>query len=490
MIETLLRDLVRRLPVTCTPETSVRAAAQQMRRENVGSILVLVDGDPVGIVTNTDLRDRVIADGRAPEMPVSAVMSRPVVTRPATASIFEALRTLMRHRMHHLVVTATEAPGAPVIGVVSDQDIARLHGFNPVALLKRIERAPSVMALTSIRRELAPHLLYLEAQGVSAEDIIAVNTEANDLLTVRVLQCVEESLRREAAVEAVDLRWVWLSLGSEGRGEMSLKTDQDNALLYEDPSSEAEATQAQRWFLRFAEAANEALVQCGFTRCPGDVMARNPRWCRPLGAWKRTFRGWIQEPDPKALMQASIFFDLRGLHGDTGLVTALQDDLRQALKAERGFLAFMMHNALTNRPPLSIFGGFALARSGPHRHRFDLKLRGLMPLVDLARILALEAGYLASTHTMDRLQHVQTALPDLQATVDNARDAYRYLVDRRLAHHLRALRHGEALSNLDNYLDPDTLSDVQQQMLKAVFGVIRDMQEVLAHRYGAGMMRG
>ena len=484
LFQTTLGDLVTRPPVTVGPETTVREAAHAMRGAGIGSI-VITDGErPLGILTNTDLRDRVVVDGADPETPVDALMSAPVRWKPASALVFDGLMALVDGRMHHLVVT--DAAGERLVGVVSDQDIARARGSNPATLVKRIETAGAVADLAGVRSELIGLLLRLHQQGVEAEDLVAVNTAVNDRLATRVLALVERAVRDEAPDDAVELEWVWLALGSEGREEMSLKTDQDNGILYADPSDADEERRAERFFTRLAARANTALAEVGFDLCFGDVMARNPKWRMPLKGWKRQFRRWVFEPNERALMHASIFFDLRGLTGHLPLAEALKDDLGAALDAERGFLPFLMRNALDTTPPLSIFRRFVVERSGEHVGTFDLKRRGLMPLVDLGRVLALDARFLASTNTLDRYAHVRDALPRAAASADNAADAYRFLLDLRLTHQLGQVERGEAP---DNRIAPEALSKVQQQMLKAAFAAIADLQGGLAHRYGAELMR-
>jgi CBS domain-containing protein len=215
-------------------------------------------------------------------------------------------------------------------------------------------------------------------------------------------------------------------------------------------------------------------------------MARNPKWRLRLAGWKRTFRRWIAEPDPHGVMHTTIFFDLRGLYGALPLVRALTDHLRALLDAEPGYLPFLMRDALDTRVPLSFFRRFVVERSGDHSGTLDLKRRGLAPVVDLARVMALDAGFFDSTNTLDRLAHVRDVVPGIAASADNARDAYRFILDLRLDHQLRAVEAGRPP---DNHVAPEELSKVQQTMLKAAFSAISDLQEVLAHRYGAGLMR-
>ena len=185
-------------------------------------------------------------------------------------------------------------------------------------------------------------------------------------------------------------------------------------------------------------------------------------------------------------MHASVFFDLRALYGDGRLADELKEDLCNALQRERGFLAFLAHNALANRPPLSFFRRFVVDRSGEYRNTFDLKLHGLMPIVDLARVLALEGQFLESANTFDRLSHAAQRLSNTSELTANATDALRYLLDLRLGHHLRLLETGE---NPNDHIDPEQLSKTQQRVLRAVFSAVEDMQNALAHRYGVHMMQ-
>jgi len=479
-------SLVRRKPLICPPGTLVRQAARQMRGERVRSILVVSEGRVVGILTDTDLRNKIVAEGASVDTPVEEIMSAPIYSIGAETPVFDALMEMSRRRIHHLVVTRDADPTSPLVGTLSDEDIAHAKGMNPVATIRRLEKARSITELARIRTEAEGHLLRLYQHGVQCEDLTEVITEINDRLTVRLLKLAEDDLRAERPDQAVDLRWTWLVLGSKGRREMGLTGDQDNALLYEDPSGPAEQARADKWFGTIARRVVMGLAACGFTLCKGGVMATNPKWRQPLARWKRIFRDWILEPEPMSLMHSSIFFDLRPLQGHTQLGRELTDDLCDALPRERGVLTFLMHNALTFRPPLSFFRRFVVDRSGEYRNSFDLKLHGLTPVVDLARVLALDACYLGSSNTFDRLDYAGKHLDGVSTIAAGTADALRYLHDMRLAHHLNQIEAGE---KPDNHINPETLSKTQQQILRAVFSSVQDAQESLSRRYGEHMMR-
>ena len=235
----------------------------------------------------------------------------------------------------------------------------------------------------------------------------------------------------------VDLPWAWLSLGSEGRGEMSLLTDQDNALVYADPADESRSGESRR-----------VVPHAGRTgqRGPGKGRIRalrrrhhgaQPKLRLPLSEWKKTFRDLISTPDADVLVWAAVFFDLRGLYGDMSLVEELENSILESLNDSRSFLPFMVQNALGSRPPLSFFRRFVLERSGEYRHTFNVKRRGLKPLTDAARVLSIQLGYLDSVNTEDRFRYIAREIPGLRSTAEDALDAHNYLTELRFMHHLR-----------------------------------------------------
>ncbi|MBA2442650.1 MAG: CBS domain-containing protein [Rubrobacter sp.] len=480
---TRLGELVSRGPVVCSPEATVREAARSMREEGANSVLVARDGQVVGILSDIDLRNKVVAEDAPVETPVGELMSGHIIRLDADAPVFKALMEMMQQRAYHVVVS--EGPGAAergsILGVISDQDISRAQGNSPAFITERIERSRSVAELSGLRQETDKLLMGLDNQSVRPEDLITINTEINDRLMRRVIGLVEEELKEAAPELQVDLPWVWLSLGSEGRGEQSLVTDQDNALIYADPSSPTEAERAEEWFRTLAERANAALDRSGFALCKGGIMARNSRWRQPLGAWKETFRRWVLSPDREEVMQASTFFDLRGLYGDMSLVEDLRSSILESLRKERRFLPFLAQEALANRPPLSFFRRFVVERSGAYRHTFNIKRRGLRPLADAARLLAIELRYLESTNTVARLRYAATTLPELSKSMEDALDAYHYLGELRMNHQLDLLKSGKPTSN---QINPSFLTNTQQSMLKVVFSVEKEVQDEIARRYG------
>lgn len=427
---TRLGDLVHRQPVVCDPDTTAREAATTMHRESVDAAVVVRDGRVVGILTDTELRDELVVEAAPVETPVGQLMSEHVVRLQADAPVFEALMAMMRERAYHVVITDGLGSEAPLLGVVSDKDVSRAQGHSPAFVLERTEKADSVAELARIRGETTGLILSLERRGVRPRDLIAINTEVNDRLMVRALGLVEAELAENSPGLRVDLPWAWLSLGSEGRGKMGLLTDQDNALVYADPSNPEEAEKAERWFRKLAEKANLVLAECGFALCEGDVMARNPNWRGPLGRWKETFRRWILEPEARTLIEAAVFFDLRCLYGEPALVEELKASIEQALRQESRFLPLLAHNALADHSSPSFLRSM-VERIGGRSDALNIKRRGITPLVNIARLFAMQLRYLDSTNTLDRFRHAAKALPEMSKTAEQASDAYNQLVELR-----------------------------------------------------------
>lgn len=479
---TRLGDLIHRPPLVCDPGRSAREAAQMMRRESADSVVVVKNGEVVGILSDIDLRNKLVAEAASAEAPVGRLMSERVIQLRTNDLVFDALMAMMHERAYHVVVIDEYGSETQPLGVISDQDISRAQGHSPAFMLERAERAGTVAELSHIRNDATELLLRLRRQGVQPRGLTAINTEINDRLMTRVLGLVESELREASPEVYVELPWVWLSLGSEGRGEMGLGTDQDNALVYADPSTAVEAERAEQWFRMLAERANLALAECGFSLCKGGIMARNPKWRQPLGVWTETFRRWILEPEAHALMEAGIFFDLRGLYGEMSLVKELKGAIKGALQDERRFLPLLARNALVSRPPTSLFHRFAVERLGENRHTFDIKQRGIRPLVDVARLFAMQLCYLDSANTFDRLQHASRTMPEMSKAAEDATEAYGYLIELRFDRQLLAI---ECREEPNNRVNPYRLNETQQGALEAVFSTIKDVQDTVAHRYGA-----
>lgn len=462
--------LLTRDPVSAAPDLAIRQAAQQMRAARVSSLLVAREGVLLGILTDRDLRTRVLAEGAAPEVPVATVMTADPVTISASAYAFEALLTMTRHDIHHLPVF----DGERLAGVITTTDLMRLQAASPVYLVGEMGKGKDVESLVSVSRRVPGLVVRLMEAGARAPDIARVITAVTDALTRRLLALAEERLGPPP------VPYVWLALGSQARREQTAHSDQDSALVFSDEA----APDDDAYFAALARFVSNGLHACGYVYCPGDVMATNPRWRQPLKAWQRQFERWILEPEPKALMHASIFFDLRALHGEAALAEALREQIAEHGAANGIFLASLAQGALAFQPPLGFFRQFVLKPHGDQEKTLDIKHQGLVPVVDLARIYAL-AGGVRAVSTAKRLDQAAAAGTLAAADARALRDALDFIAQVRLAHQARQIRAG---TEPDNYVAPETLSAFERRHLKDAFRIVADAQAALAQRYQTGLI--
>ena len=463
--------------VTCTKDTVIREAAQKIKERRVGSILIIdEERKPVGIATDTDFTRKVVADDISKTLPIHLIMSSPVYTIEPNATISEYIIKMIKYKVKHLVVTEDGTPETPLIGIVSEHDVLLMHGNDPAILVKRLLKARSIEELAKIRNR-AEHLIinYLK-QEVAIDFITDIMTEINDALIHRAIEFALKQLESDG-LEKPPLKFCWLSMGSEGRGEQLLRTDQDNAIVYENPSEKL-APIAEKYFLKLGEYVVDTLVTCGFSLCNGEIMARNPKWNQPISVWKSYFKKWIAVPEPMSLMHSSIFFDLRGTFGDLELAEELNQFIVDDIRTERSpFINLLAKNTLTNPPPLSFFKNFIIEKSGENQDLFDIKLRSMMPLTDSARLLVLEEGFPNVKNTFRRFERLKVAIPERAELFEEAAVAYELFIRTRAMHGFR-------YENSGRYIQPMDLNKIERQTLRYAFQTVEKVQLYVKHRFG------
>ena len=466
ILKTRVRDLVGRETVGVDTAATVREAAQTMSEHRVSSLLVM-DGDRlVGIVTDRDLRTRVLAAGVDPAVAVTEVMTCEPVTGDVDALAFEVLLEMVGRHIHHLPIV--DASGRPV-GIVTTTDLLRLEQANPVYLAGDIAKQLDVAGVAEVSNRLPQVVQALVEQDASADDIGRVVTAVGDAVERRVLALAE------AELGPPPVPYCWVALGSRARLEQALAADQDNAIIIDDAMLPEHAA----WFEALATRVTDDLVACGYPRCPGGVMATNPTWRQPLAGWRQQFTSWLRQPVPDAILGASIFFDMRPVHGDVALFAKLQRRVLKASPASKVFLAHLAKNATANEPPLGFFRGFVLEKAGDHKDTLDIKRGGIGAVVELARAHALSVGSPA-VNTQARIQAAREAgiLGDERA--DDLRDAFEFISYVRLRHQAGQVRRGEPI---DNFVSPDALSSFDKRHLREAFAIVRGAQSALSHRY-------
>jgi CBS domain-containing protein len=343
------------------------------------------------------------------------------------------------------------------------------HSLNTVALAGTIRRCQSVDELVEASRQLPELQLQFISSGMIADHLTQALSAVTDAISQRLLELAEAELGEPP------VPYAWLVCGSQARREQTTVSDQDNALLIDD----AMKPEDDAWFEKLARFVSDGLARCGFEYCPGEVMATNPKWRQPLSGWRGYFDHWINSPEPMALMHSSIFFDMRPLHGDESLYQTLRGEILQQCRDNRIFLAYMAANALKHRPPLGFFRQFVLVHDGEHDDSLDLKHRGVIPVVDLARVFALSAA-LPELNTRERLIAAEQAGALSHSGADDLLHALEFIATLRARHQVEQHLAGEPM---DNFLRPDSLSSVERAQLKDAFAAISTMQEALEQRY-------
>jgi len=461
-------DLVNREPISTSPDTSIRGAAQIMSEHRVSSLLIM-DGERLaGMITDRDLRNRCVAAGLPTERPVSEIMTESLHTVDVGTLGFQALIAMTRLNVHHLPVLNE----GRVAGILSTTDLTRFQSSNAVYLVGDIHKAKDLDTLVQIGSKVSELQIHLVNGGATADQVGQAISAITDAITLRLLELAE------AKLGAPPVPYAWMVGGSQARREQSSHSDQDNALLIADHMK----PQDDDYFAALANYVNDGLNACGYIYCPGDVMARNPKWRQPLRIWKKYFTNWIERPDPMALMLSSVFFDLRPVLDPEGLFEEIHDTVLAHSKANRIFIAYMAANALKHRPPLGFFRNFVLIHGGEHDHTFDIKHRGTVPIIDLARVYALSVG-IDDTNTLERLRAAAETDALSREGAANLIDAAEFIGTLRMRHQARQLRSGE---KADNFLSPDELSPLERGHLKDAFILINTMQESLGQRYQAG----
>lgn len=462
-------------PVTCQLDRTVQDAAKNMRDQRVGSIVIVDEKNlPVGIITDRDLRNKIVTGELPLETNVSEIMSSPVICIPPSIAVADVQIEMIRKGVHHLCVTEDGTVNSSVIGVISEHDLLVVQANNPAVLIREITRAKNGMDLSFIRDKAESLLKKYLFQEVSIAFISNIMSEINDAIITRSIDLALKQLDAEGQARP-QANFCWLALGSEGREEQLLRTDQDNALIFEDVAREDyEAT--KNYYLKLSKIITDILFECGFEYCPAEMMASNPRWCLSLTEWKKQFDDWIHRPGTEEIMFTTIFFDYRPIYGNVELSKQLTDSIYQSISNQDIFLGFLAKNALQNPAPLSFFRNFMVERSGEHKDEFDIKARAMMPLTDAARLLILSAKQYGKNNTFHRFDHMAKLEPKNAELYEQAADAYEILM------RFRAL---QGLKNKDSgrFFRPDELNKMQRMMLRNCFKPIKDLQDLIEIRF-------
>lgn len=455
--------------VTVTPEQRVIDAAQSMTARRVSSVLVVSQSDELmGIVTDRDIRSRLVAEGGSGEQSVQRIMTPTPLTLTPEHTLFDATLLMSQRGIHHLPI----AQQGKALGMITASDVFLAREEDPVFFVQHLGRQQDVAGLRQMLSGLPRLFVHWVRGGLPAEHIGRLSNMVSEAATRRLIELGIERLGPPPGA------FCWLSFGSQARGEQLLGGDQDNGLVIDDSVAETDLP----WFAALAQWVCEGLDACGYVFCPGEVMASNPQWCQRLSQWQATVDQWMTSPTPAAVMRVSIFFDLRGIWGDTTLSRAVQHHMLTHAKSNSIFQAALARNVLESSPPLGLLRQFVVERNGEHRDQFNLKKRGILPLIELVRLRALSAG-VPALGTLDRLAALKALGHMNPADADGLTEACRVISRLRIELQADQVSRGEAVHN---YCDPKALSRLTRHNLRGAFAVIHDAQASVRLHYLQG----
>tara|TARA_R110002167_G_scaffold91462_11_gene246186 strand:- start:738 stop:2660 length:1923 start_codon:yes stop_codon:yes gene_type:complete len=456
--------------VSCSVNTSIKTIALAMTKKQVGSMLVVTDKLPVGIITDKDIRNKV-ATGI---VPISAkakhIMSTPVITYGKDMTVAQAQMAMMKSNISHLCLTHDGTINTEAIGILSKHDLMLEIGNNPAVLMKAIKRARKIKKLKPVRLRITQLLKGYLDQNIPMTLTTKIISELNDAC---IKQVIHISLKKMASPPPV--KFAWLAMGSQGRSEQLLQTDQDNALVFDDVA-ENELPAATAYFLELAHIVTKGLKDIGYEYCPAEMMASNPKWCLSLSEWKNMISHWIVNPGPDEVLLSSIFFDYNISYGEKLLVDSITDHIFENTAKYPIFFFHLAAGALQNPSPTGFFRQFLLEEDGAHKDFFDLKRRALMPLVDGARVLSLAHQIRSINNTSGRFEK----LAELEPINEELFLACSYATKA-----LQKFRTRQGLLHNDSgrFITLDKLSKEEKMKLKRTFKTIKELQELLRVRF-------
>lgn len=482
MMSTRVRKVITRLPLLIESDATARDAATRMTNENVSAALIVEPAEDAsmaiytgadgrqwalcGILTDADLRQRLVAEGLSPDESIAMLHSGELITIQSDETVQEAMLSLLRNNVQHLPVLHRRRP----VGLLHLSDIIRYETQSSLYLVGSILNQGSLRGLVSLKHEVQTAFERMVRDGSDSKVIGTALSAIGRSFARRILELAEEELGPPP------VPYAFMVLGSMARDEQTLVTDQDNAMVL---SNDYDPEQHGEYFRTLAKRVSDGLAACGYAYCSGNIMATNDQWRQPQKTWRRYFTEWIDNPTAESLLHCNIFFDLDAVYGDERLVEELQELVANKAPLAERFLAAMARNALNRTPPLGFFRTFVMEKDGKENRSINIKRRGTAPMVDLIRIHALACGSRAQ-NSFDRLDDIaQTQLLTPNA-VEKIRYALEFMSMARIWHHLYDV---EAGREPDNNIEPEDVSNSERHNLKDAFQVLSNAQSFLQFRY-------
>lgn len=459
-----------RNPITANADDVLKFIAKTMSNSAVGSVIIQENQLPIGIITDRDLRSKIATGMLSIEAEAREVMSSPVITVPENISIAEAQMLMLKHDVGHLCVTRDGTDKSTVSGIISEHDVVAAQSNTPGVLLKQTRRATSAKELRYVREKLTDLIQSSIDNLIPVSHISNIVAEINIAITKRAIELAVEKIGTPPPV-----RFVWMNIGSQGRKEQLLLTDQDNALVFEDVEPE-QYNNVKRYFIELAEIVIEYLGKVGYEPSPAKLLASNNQWCKSLTDWMKQYDAWINTPAEKNVELSNIFFDFDFIYGAPVIEDALSSHIEMNISRNKKFFAYLAADVLKNPPPLGFFRQFLVESDGEHKDFFDIKSRAIEPLVDAARLLALSLNQIEVTNTYHRFKKLAELEPKNADLYEECAEAYNTLMKFRTEEGLKDNSDGK-------YLNLNELSKSDKVKLKNTFQPISDIQDMIKNRF-------
>jgi CBS domain-containing protein len=457
-------------PFTAKSTHIVKDIAQKMTELKIGSVIIERAKLPIGIITDKDLRSKIATGLFSIDVDVKQIMSNPVITVAENLSIAEAQIMMLKYNVGHLCVTVDGTVHSEIKGIISEHDIVVAQANNPGVLLKQCKRASKSNDLRIIREKLTDLIQQSLEKNIPINHLCSITGEINTAISKRAIELAIEKIGTPPPT-----KFSWLCMGSQGRKEQLLLTDQDNFIVFEDvPDKEYDTV--KRYFLELAERVTKTLNKVGYEYCPANMMASNPLWCKSLTDWKKQFNLWINAPGDNGILMCSIFFDYDLVYGEESFVDKLTQNIFENTHKNELFFAYLGADAIKSPPPLGFFKQFIVENDGENKDTFDIKARALMPLIDAGRLLALHREVRNVNNTYLRYKKLAELEPHNEELYEACADAFLTLL---------SFRTEEGLTNENSgrYLNLKELSKLDKVKLKNSFYPIQGVQELLKTRF-------
>lgn len=458
----------------CNPQDSILKVAGIMRELQISSMVICEQDNPVGILTDRDLRDKVVAKGIDPATIIARdIMNSPLITVSENDFIFEALYLISKNGIHRICVVDQENR---LSGIITVTDIMRLQTHSPQKLVRDIDQAATLEELKTYHNQIQGLVIHLVGTGVPPRELVRMIALLNDQLLLRLIK-----LLRTRQFSDLSDKFAFVVLGSEGRREQTLTTDQDNAIIYADDLPAEEIAKIEAFSVKLIDS----LIAIGVPPCPGGIMAKNEIWRRSFSEWQGVLNHWLTNPLPENILNGSMFFDLRTVYGDTSLEQGLKQQLANHFSREKMFLTRSAVNVNRFAPPLGLFGGIKVEHSEEHRGQLDVKKAGIFAITEGVKALAMEAGIMDGG-TRERIESLVDKGVLKRKMAEDLNASYNFLVFLRLRSQIEAIRDGNQPSN---FITLAKLNHMEKGRLKLAFEEVNELHDFLRVHFRVHLLR-